>query len=1053
MMKTILPPALILVLLAAGAQAFENPGVVGQVPDRVVITLAPGVAVHLGKSDGGPALGIPALDALAARFDVTRVAPLYGEMARRVKDDALRDELGRVYTVDFPAAKGLQTVLAAYAGAVEVAKAQAVDICKQCDAFLPNDLTDQQYFLRNVTLGGKDIRAVGGWAESLGDSSVIVAITDSGMDWQHPDLGGPHPDHVNGSVWTNWDEYYGTPGVDDDSNGKVDDIRGWDFVDVPGQGWPDEDDATPDNDPMDYEGHGTNCAGCVAPITDNGIGVAATAPGVKVMAIRVGWLPDGETQGVVRMDFAAQGMVYAVTNGAKIVNCSWGSSSFLSSAVATVLAQGGLICTAAGNANDNVASYLGSYPDARVLAVAATDGSDIRASFSSYGTWVELAAPGVAIYTTAYNHTNGTHFYTSTQGTSFSSPITAGAAALVWSAHPQYSASQISSTLRNSADSIDALNPGFEGQLGSGRVNLLRALGDHVQEVPGEFLLLRDAVNEAAVGDTIKVLASHPLSATTLLGKSLKIFGGYAAGYTSRDPLGTPTVITGNLANPALQFTGSITNACEVDGFRIQGGGGRLFSNIPYSGRYGGGIMLNQTSPTLRNLMLTGNSVGGSGELGLGGGIALYNSTAVLENIAVTANTGIYGAGVFVYLGSPTFTSVTIADNAVITDNGTYPARGGGLHAVDTSIVLTDCTVSGHLGTEQGGGIYAGGFGASTSLTMSGGAVVGNSARASGGGIAQVGGDLSLTDVTLADNIRLATSTFMAGGGLYASGATVAATGLTVTGNEANIGGGVHVTASPDCVLTNSVVAGNTAQFWGGAAIIENCPDATVANLTLTANNGGGGGGGLYASGSTLSASNTISAFNTGGAAYGNGFHVVGGTATFACDDAFGNDNAAYGGVTDPTGSDGNIAANPLFCDAGADDYTIADNSPCAPDHSGGCGLIGALDVNCSGGVGVQDDLPGVPVAFRVDPAYPNPFNPQTTIRFALSAAAPTTVVVYDIAGRRVKTLVDAELPAAEHTVRWAGDDGQGRAVAAGVYFYRVRSGVHDEVHRMALVK
>ena len=107
--------------------------------------------------------------------------------------------------------------------------------------------------------------------------------------------------------------------------------------------------------------------------------------------------------------------------------------------------EGLLIITAAGNDNDEVASYLGTRSD--VLAVAATDQSDVKASFSSYGSWVELSAPGVGIYTTAYSRFSGESTYATVQGTSFSSPIACGAAALLWSANPTYTRQQIAALL------------------------------------------------------------------------------------------------------------------------------------------------------------------------------------------------------------------------------------------------------------------------------------------------------------------------------------------------------------------------------------------------------------------------------------------------------------------------------------------------------------------------------------------------------------------------------------------------------------------------------
>jgi subtilisin family serine protease len=1049
--------AALLLCSAAAASTYENPSVVGQVPDRVVITVAAGTELALDKSGDVPRTGLPGLDAVAATHGVTDIAPLYGEMPARLKNKADADELSRVYAVDFPASAGLKTVLADYARLPEVAEARAVDICKLYgNAYLPNDINNQ-YYLRNTSLGGADIRALGGWAESLGDSNVIVAVIDSGVDWNHPDLGGPHPDKVNGAIWTNWDEYYGSPGVDDDGNGYVDDIRGWDFVDLPpGSGYPDEDVEDQDNDPSDYESHGTNCAGVVAPLTDNGIGIAGTAPGCKIMALRVGWLPNGESQGVVRMDFAAQGIVYATVNGAKILNASWGSSAFLGSAVRTALNAGCLIFTAAGNDNTQDASYLNGYPDGsgsdtRVLGVAATNSNDAKAGFSNYGTWVDLSAPGTGIYTTAYSRFTGESTYGTTQGTSFASPLAAGAAALLWSANPGLTNSEISQLLRDSCDDLDAVNPGYEGLLGAGRVNLLKALGDDVQQVPGEFFELSDALNSAATGDTIKVLASEVLGPTTLLGKELQILGGYAPDYVSRDPLGTPTLIEGTTGGPALQFTGTVTTATVVDGFRIQGGGGRTFANIPYAGTYGGGVMINGTSPTLRNLVVTGNTVGGSSELGIGGGLALHNSEAVLENIEVTGNSAIYGAGVFIHRGTPQLTDVVIEDNTVFLDNFNEPAIGGGLHIVDSAPVLQNVDVRGHLGARSGGGVWISDVNETASVTWTGGEISGNSAEQFGGGLAISGGDHQLQDLTITGNVQTAEATFMRGGGLYATEATIGVDGATLTGNSAQAGGGLFFDSCVDVGVSGTVVAQNEVLLFGGALNVSGTPAATVSGVTVAANDCPAGGSGLYLTSSTVTVENIISAFNTGGTATANGVFVSGGSVTVACSDVFGNDGDQYGGIADPTGTDGNISADPQFCDLAGGDFAIAESSPCAPAQSGGCGLIGALEAGCGTNTPVED--PQVPVAFRVDQAYPNPFNPITNIRFALPSAAHTTLVIYDVKGRVVRTLLDEQLAAATHTIQWRGQDDTGRNVAAGIYFYRVTSGDHTATGRMALIK
>jgi len=1060
MQKLTLAAALALLLGSslAAAATYENSSVIGQVPDRVVITVQPGIKLAVDKSGGLARTGLPGLDALAVKHGVHSIEPLYGDMPAKLANKSDADILARVYAVDFPASAGLQNVLADYRKLAEVVEVRAVDICRSYGtAFFPNDLNNQ-YYLRNPSIGGADIRALGGWAESLGDSNVVVAVIDSGVDWNHPDLGGPHPDKVNGAIWTNWDEYYGTPGVDDDSNGKIDDIRGWDFVDLPASaGYPDEDVEDQDNDPSDYESHGTNCAGVVAPLTDNGIGIAGTAPGCKIMAIRVGWLPDGETLGVVRMDFAAQGMIYAVNNGAKIVNASWGSSSFLLNATRAVLNAGGLIFTAAGNDNNQEASYLCGYPDGtgsdtRVLAVAATNSNDGKSDFSNYGTWIDVCAPGSGIYTTAYNRFTGESTYGTTQGTSFASPLAAGAAALIWSALPDLTSEEVSELLRTTCDDIDAKNPGYEDLLGHGRVNLLRALGDNVQQVPGEFVNMLDALNVASVGDTIKVRGDTVLGPTTMQGKSLHILGGWDASYETRDPLGNPTTIQGTPTGPAMQFFGQVDQTCVVDGFLIQGGGGREFADIPYPGRYGGGVMLNGTSPTLRNLTVTGNSVGSNSQLGLGGGMALHNSQAVLENITITGNTGIFGAGMFIHRGAPTLTDITITANAPYTTNLSNPPVGGGLHVVDSAPVLTDVVISEHIGLERGGGVYVTDLNQTASLTMTGGEVTGNSARLSGGGVHLEAGSHSLTDVAISGNFQTPQATFMNGGGLYATAGAVTLDGVTFDGNTAQSGGGLLLNLATEATVTSTVITNNQTLIFGGAFNLTSVASAEVTSVTIADNSCVTGGAGFYATGSNVILNNTISAFNTGGTGTANGVYIAGGSATVGCNDVFGNDGSQYGGIADPTGSNGNISADPLFCDRAGGDYRVSPDGPCAPDQSGGCGLIGALAAECGTSTPVEDD-PEVPVAFRVDRNFPNPFNPATTIRFSLPATAHTRVVIFDVKGRVVRTLVDEQLAAATHTVRWRGVDDGGRSVAAGIYFYRVTSGDHTATGRMALIK
>src|SRR5262249_24074476 len=135
----------------------------------------------------------------------------------------------------------------------------------------------------------RDIQAPEAWDVTTGDSTILVAVLDTGVLPYHPDLGGTTAGYA-GQIWTNEAEANGVPGVDDDGNGVIDDVHGYDFVDRPSDGVvPGEDYAVPDNDPNDFAGHGTFVAGIIGARTNNGIGVAGTAWNVRILPVRVGW--------------------------------------------------------------------------------------------------------------------------------------------------------------------------------------------------------------------------------------------------------------------------------------------------------------------------------------------------------------------------------------------------------------------------------------------------------------------------------------------------------------------------------------------------------------------------------------------------------------------------------------------------------------------------------------------------------------------------------------------------------------------------------------------
>ena len=297
------------------------------------------------------------------------------------------------------------------------------------------------------------INAQAGWDISTGDTSIVIGIVDTGIDWDHPDLA------VN--IWRNWGEIPGN-GIDDDNNGYIDDIRGWDFAGLDGN--------SPDNNPMEDEPtHGTHVAGISSAVTNNGTGIASIGFNCKLLPIKT------SAGGSTTIMYGYEGIVYAADNGAKVINCSWGGYGYSilgQEIIDYAISKGALVVAAAGNDNTSEPHYPSSYNG--VLSVAATTTSDSKSSFSNYGKQVDVSAPGSAIYSTWMDDT-----YTSLYGTSMASPLAAGLAALVCSHFPGYTPEQVAEQIRVNSFNIDNINAGYENLLGYGRIDAQSTLSNN----------------------------------------------------------------------------------------------------------------------------------------------------------------------------------------------------------------------------------------------------------------------------------------------------------------------------------------------------------------------------------------------------------------------------------------------------------------------------------------------------------------------------------------------------------------------------------------------
>ena len=473
----------------------DIPAFLGYVPGELVVkfSISNDKIEGAKTSRGSFSVGVNTLDAIAEKFQVAEMEQLFRGAKPTTIGGRVHD-LSKHYIVRFDLNADLDEVAEAYRNDPNVESVEKNGIHSLFAS--PNDgyFSHQWY---HEQANDHDIDATAAWDIQTGSTSIIVADLDSGTRYYHPDLGGANasvsnPGASRGNMWVNNAELNGSAGVDDDGNGYVDDWIGWDFIDGVTNCWTGEDCSTEDNDPRDFNGHGTHTAGIVGMITNDGYGMAGIAGGwgngsqaeygngVKVMALRMGhsYNYNGQEYGVVIMSAAASAFYYAANNGAKIATCSWGSSNSggIAAAADYFVSNGGLIFVASGNAGNTTAGYLNTRSDC--ISVSATDTLDHAADFTTYGSWVDICAPGTGIYSTYHDHSDAnTIYWSALSGTSMACPLTAGTAALIWSQNPGWTATQVRDQLFSSTDNIDAsLDSKYIGNMGAGRLNAYAAV-------------------------------------------------------------------------------------------------------------------------------------------------------------------------------------------------------------------------------------------------------------------------------------------------------------------------------------------------------------------------------------------------------------------------------------------------------------------------------------------------------------------------------------------------------------------------------------------------
>jgi subtilisin family serine protease len=365
-----------------------------------------------------------------------------------------------------------------------------------------------------------DIDAPEAWDFYTGGPDVIVAVVDTGVDYRHRD--------INDNMWINIGEVAGN-GIDDDDNGYVDDIYGYDFINN-------------DSDPCDDRGHGTHCAGIIAAEgnTDPNRDIAGVCWIARIMALKfLGSDGYGSTSDAVSAFY------YAVANGADVISNSWGGGSYsktMKDAIDYAHSQGVIMVAAAGNDYSNEPQYPAAYE--HMISVAATNSNDEKVPFSNYGDWVDIAAPGVDILSLRAEDTSlGTvydDYTTVASGTSMACPHVAGACALLLSVNPLITRDEVYDNL---IETVDPISPGI--CIADGRLNLHKAIA---AVVPSQGYISFDRGYYACSGIVSVLLIDYDLRGQGTQTVNITTSGGDSETLLLTKDVRRPGIFTGTIS-------------------------------------------------------------------------------------------------------------------------------------------------------------------------------------------------------------------------------------------------------------------------------------------------------------------------------------------------------------------------------------------------------------------------------------------------------------------------------------------------------------------------